>query len=163
MTAKTIRTAVRTFIFNIPKYKIMAALLIVSDKCEYCGQTIDFIKQNPVLMPLVNVHNITTLGLPKELVGKVKRVPTLITKKGDTHVGIEVIRWLEMNVPCTFEGCSSCNAAGYEEPFDGIGDSFPLDAYGMSLAPIITPSLQTKIDKTPKEAYDELKSNNTTI
>jgi hypothetical protein len=138
----------------------MAALLIVSDRCEYCGQTVEFIKKNPVLMPLVNVHNITTLGIPKNLVGTVKRVPTLITPTGEQHVGLEVIRWLEMNVPCTFEGASfnNCGASNYEEPFDGVGDSFPLDAYGMSLSPIITPALQKKIDKAAKDAFEELKN-----
>lgn len=142
----------------------MAALLVVSDRCEYCGQTVDFIKKNPVLMPLVNVHNITTLGIPKEFNGKIKRVPTLVTPKGDMHVGIEVIRWLEMNVPCTFEGASTSSFCGsnYEDPFDGVGDGFPLDAYGISLSPIITPALQQKIDKAASDAYEELKNNSTT-
>jgi hypothetical protein len=135
----------------------MAALLLVSDKCEYCIQTIDFIKNNPVLIPLVNIHNISKYGLPKEL-GDVKRVPTLVTSKGQRHTGIEVIRWLETNVPCTFEGTSSCGlTASYDEPFDGIGDGFPLDSYGMELSPSITPSIQTKIDRSTKDAYDELK------
>jgi len=136
----------------------MAALLVVSDRCEYCGQTIEFIKQNPILMPLVNVHNINTLGLPKEH-PDIKRVPTLITSKG-THVGMEVIRWLEMNVPCTFEGNSTFNCATFDEPFDGIGDGFPLDAYGMALAPPINTTIKSKIEKSTKDAYDELKKNN---
>jgi hypothetical protein len=135
----------------------MAALLLVSDKCEYCVQTIDFIKNNPVLIPLVNIHNINKLGLPNEL-SDVKRVPTLITSKGQRHAGMEVIRWLEMNVPCTFEGTGSCNiAAAYDEPFDGVGDGFPIDAYGMTLSPSITASLQSKIDKSTRDAYEELK------
>jgi hypothetical protein len=137
----------------------MAALLVVSDRCEYCGQTIEFIKNNPILMPLVNVHNITTLGLPKDY-PDIKRVPTLITSKGQAHVGIEVIRWLEMNVPCTFEGNPTCGTiANFDEPFDGVGDGFPLDAYGISLQPPITSTLQQKIDRPIKEAYSELKKN----
>ena len=138
----------------------MAALLVVSDRCEYCGQTIEFIKSNPILMPLVNVHNVNTLGLPKDH-PDVKRVPTLITAQGTVHVGMEVIRWLEMNVPCTFEGNYSCGAlANFDEPFDGVGDGFPLDAYGVALAPPINSSIKSKIEKSTKEANDELKKTN---
>jgi len=134
----------------------MAALLVVSDKCEYCGQTINFIKANPVLMPLVNVHNINQLGLPKSH-PDIKRVPTLVTSSGNIHVGMEVIRWLEMNVPCTFEGNTCGTIATFDEPFDGVGDGFPLDAYGMSLQPPVTTTLKSKIEMSTQDAYEELK------
>jgi hypothetical protein len=138
----------------------MAALLIVGEKCEYCVKTIDFVRENPVLIPLVQVHNVSKHGLPEDLKGTVKRVPTLITTNGQHHVGIEVIRWLETNVPCTFEGipCSNFEIAPYNEPYDDVGDGFPLDAYGISLSPIMTESMKNKIERPTNEAYQELKT-----
>jgi hypothetical protein len=138
----------------------MAALLLVSERCEYCLKTIEFIQTNPILIPLVTVHDISRNGIPKEL-SDVKRVPTLITNKGQRHTGIEVLRWLETNVPCTFDGnYGYCDLALYDEPFDGVGDGFPLDAYGMSLSPIVTDKLKSKIDRPISEAYEELKNSN---
>lgn len=135
----------------------MAGVLIFSEKCPYCMEVLTFIKDHPVLIPMVKTHNINRQGVPDG----VERVPMIITSAGERHVGIEVLRWLESMVPTNFEGgwCSDCAAASFDEPFDEIGDGFPLDAYGISLAPPMTRELKNKIDKPVTEAYSDIKKN----
>ena len=131
----------------------MAAVLVVSDKCTYCLETIDFIKTHPVLIPLINIHDIKLHGVPPGI----KRVPLLITSDNKQIMGLEIIRWLEMNVPCTFEGTCYSVGSNFNEPADEIGDYFPLDAYGIPLEPIVSKELQCKIDKPITDAYNDIK------
>ena len=108
---------------------------------------------------MIKTHNINRQGVPDG----VKRVPVVITSSGETHMGMEVLRWLEAMIPTTFESgwCSSagCSGSSFDEPFDEIGDGFPLDAYGISLSPPMTKELQRKIDKSVNEAYADIKKN----
>ena len=137
----------------------MTSTLVFSDKCPYCLEVLNFIKSHPVLIPMIKTHNINMQGVPDGI----KRVPVLITSSNEKHVGIEVLRWLETMIPTNFEGnwCSSCAVANFDEPFDEVGDSFPLDAYGISLAPPMTRDLQQKIDKSVNDAYADIKKNTT--
>ena len=136
----------------------MAGVLVFSEKCPYCLEVLNFIKDHPVLLPIIKTHNINRQGIPDS---SIKRVPMIITSTGERHTGIEVIRWLETMIPTNFEGgwCSSCNGYSFDEPFDEVGDGFPLDAYGISLAPPLTKDLQRKIDKSVNEAYADIKKN----
>jgi len=131
------------------------SVLIISERCEYCTQTLQFIQDNPILIPLIKIHNIDIHGVPKG-VAELKRVPSILSSDGKLHVGLECIRWLEMNVPSSFGAFEYSAGSNYDEPFDGVGDGFPLDSYGISLSPMITPSIQRKIDKPIKDAYDEM-------
>ena len=133
----------------------MAGVLIFGEKCPYCIEVLTFIKDHPVLIPMIKTHNINRQGVPDG----VERVPMIITSSGERHVGIEVLRWLEAMVPTNFEGgwCSECAGASFDEPFDEIGDGFPIDAYGITLAPPMTRDLQNKIDKSVNEAYADIK------
>jgi hypothetical protein len=135
----------------------MAGVLVFSEKCPYCLEVLNFIKEHPVLIPIVKTHNINRQGVPDGL----KRVPAVITSSGEKHIGVEVIRWLEAMIPTNFEGgwCSTCTGTSFDEPPDEIGDGFPLDAYGISLAPPLTKDLQKKIDKSVNEAYQDIKKN----
>jgi len=131
--------------------------MIVSEKCPYCIEVVNFIKDHPVLIPMVKLHVIEREGVPEA----VKRVPTVVTASGEKHVGIEVLRWLESMIPTSFEGV--CGASGmcsnFDEPADEIGDNFPLDAYGISLAPPLTKELQARIDRSVNDAYADIKKN----
>jgi hypothetical protein len=135
----------------------MAGVMIVSEKCPYCIEVVNFIKDHPVLIPMVKLHVIEREGVPEA----VKRVPTVVTASGEKHVGIEVLRWLESMIPTSFEGV--CGASGmcsnFDEPADEIGDNFPLDAYGISLAPPLTKELQARIDRSVNDAYADIKKN----
>jgi hypothetical protein len=133
----------------------MSAILIYSSqRCRYCAEVIEFIKSNPVIIPLIKTHDIITEGVPRGI----DRVPTIVTSTGEKHVDIEVLRWLENMIPTTFEGCANCKlASSFDEPYDGIGDGFPIDAYGISLLPQITPELQARIDKPIGDAYADIK------
>jgi len=135
----------------------MAGMLVFSEKCPYCLEVLNFIKDHPVLIPIVKTHNINRQGVPEGM----KRVPTVVTSSGETHTGVEVLRWLEAMIPTNFENgwCSTCTGSSFDEPFDEIGDGFPLDAYGISLAPPLTSDLQKRIDRPVKEAYMDIKKN----
>lgn len=135
----------------------MSAVLIFSERCPYCIEVLNFIKEHPVLIPMIKTHDIGRYGVPDG----VQRVPMIITSNGEKHVGIEVLRWIENMIPTTFEGlCSSGKGCSpFDEPFDEVGDGFPLDSYGMSLSPNITKDIQSKIDKPIAEAYADIKKN----
>jgi guanylate kinase len=49
--------------------------------------------------------------------------------------------------------------SNFDEPADEIGDNFPLDAYGISLAPPLTKELQARIDRSVNDAYADIKKN----
>lgn len=135
----------------------MAGTLIFSEKCPYSMEVLNFIKDHPVLIPIIKTHNINRQGVPDGI----KRVPAIVTTTGEKHTGIEVLRWLEAMIPTNFEGgwCSTCTGTSFDEPFDEIGDGFPLDAYGISLSPPLTKDLQKKIDRPVNEAYADIKKN----
>jgi len=141
---------------NKRKACIRMALLVFSDKCNFCFEVLNVIKQNPSLGQMLRYHNVTTQGRPNT--DKVKRVPTLITADGQVLVGAEVKNWLESMIPSDIEmwegaGVFSASIDGGE----GGPDMFSLDAYGTSMQPMLTSELKEKINKDPKEAY-QLKS-----
>lgn len=131
----------------------MSGTLIFAENCPYSLEVINFIREHPVIIPFVKTHNINKQGVPNG----VTRVPMIVTSSGEKHVGIEVLRWLENLVPVTFEGSESKVGYSFDEPFDGVGDSFPLDAYGISLSPPITKELNDRINKPLNEAYADIK------
>lgn len=135
----------------------MAGVLILSERCPYCIEVVNFIKEHPVLIPMIKTHNIDRQGVPDGI----ERVPMIITTNGERHVGMEVLRWLEIMIPTNFEGgwCSTCTASNFDEPPDDVGDYFPLDAYGIALSPPITRDLKEKIDKSVGDAYADIKKN----
>jgi hypothetical protein len=137
----------------------MAGVLIMSERCQYCMEVVQFIKEHPVLIPMIRVHEITREGVPDGIT----RVPAVFTASGEKHVGLEVLRWLESMIPTSFEGvCSGTHmCSNFDEPADDIGDHFPLDAYGISLAPPMSKELKEKIDKSVNEAYSDIKKNTT--
>lgn len=131
--------------------------MVVSEKCPYCVEVVNFIREHPVLIPMIKIHVIEREGVPEG----VKRVPMVFTASGENHVGIEVLRWLESMIPTSFEGV--CTADGmcsnFDEPADEIGNNFPIDAYGISLAPPMSKELKEKIDRSVNDAYADIKKN----
>lgn len=132
------------------------ALLVFSDKCNYCFEVLNFIKTNPTLGPMMRYHNVTTQGRPAS--SKVTRVPTLITTDGQILVGAEVKNWLESMVPNEVEhwGGSGVVTATLDGA-DGGPEMFSLDSYGTSMQPMLTPELKDKISRSVQDAY-QLKS-----
>lgn len=132
------------------------ALLVFSDKCNYCYEVINFIKTNPTLGPMIRYHNVTTQGRPAS--SKVTRVPTLLTSDGQVLVGAEVKNWLESMIPQEVEnwGPSGILTASLDGD-DGGPDMFTLDSYGVSMQPMLTPELKEKIGRSVQDAY-QLKS-----
>ncbi len=137
----------------------MAGVLIISERCPYCVEVVNFIKEHPVLIPMIRVHEITRDGVPEGIT----RVPVVITSAKEKHTGLEVLRWLESMIPTSFEGvCSGSHmCSNFDEPVDDVGEHFPLDAYGISLAPVMSKELKNKIEKSVNEAYADIKKNTT--
>lgn len=132
------------------------ALLVFSDKCQYCFEVLNIIKQNPTLGQMLKYHNVTTQGRPKT--AKVTRVPTLVTADGQILVGAEVKNWLESMIPSEIEMWDGAGVVSATlDGGDGGPDMFSLDSYGTSMQPQLTAELKEKINKDPKEAY-QLKS-----
>lgn len=128
------------------------ALLVFSDKCQYCLDVLMVVKENPTLGQMLRYHNVTTQGRPTT--AKVTRVPTLVTTDGQMFVGAEVKNWLLSMIPAEIEmwdgsGVFCATLDGDE----GGPDMFSLDAYGTSMQPMLTAELKEKISKDPKEAY----------
>jgi hypothetical protein len=127
------------------------ALLVYSDKCKFSSDVISFIRSNPALVPIIRYHNISTDGIPSK---KISRVPTLVTNDGQLLVGAEVKTWLSSMIPTDFENYSSHGPASSN--FDGsddFGSFFPIDSYGTSLQPTLTPELEERISRNVGEAY----------
>jgi hypothetical protein len=131
----------------------MSAVLVYGETCKYCQEVISFIREHPILIPIIRTHNINRQGVPEGI----NRVPVIITSSGERHVGLEALRWLENMVPTTFEGNSNNSGYSFDEPFDGVGDGFPLDSYGMPLSPHISTEIKERIDKPLNEAYADIK------
>ena len=128
------------------------ALLVFSDKCQYCFDVLSLIKQHPSLGQMLRYHNVTTQGRPKT--EKVTRVPTLITAEGQILVGAEVKNWLESMIPVEIENWSGGGILTASlDGGDGGRDMFELDSYGTSMQPMVTAELKAKMSKDVKDAY----------
>lgn len=130
-------------------------VLVYSDNCNHCVDTINFIRSNPSLGQLVRYHNVNKNGAPKG----VTRVPTLITDEGKLLVGGEVKNYLESLLPNTIESTnfgSKMSACAIDGSAD-CDDMFALDSYGTSLAPVMTRDLEDKINRSVQDAYQSIK------
>ena len=138
----------------------MSALLIYSNRCDYCKDIINFINQNQQLKQLVNFHDVNVMGIPPQYANKINRVPTMLTKNGKLLVGNEVKQWLQSLLPndivnCPLGGCGigSWSLEG-EEDEDSM---FSLNNYGQSLQPAMSPELQNKINQQVTDAFNQNK------
>jgi len=130
------------------------ALLVYSDKCNFCVETLSYIKTQPALLQILRFHNVSTNGIPSK---SITRVPTLVTNEGKMYVGSEVRTWLESMVPMDIvsfsnDGFSITNLDESEEP----GDLFDISMYGVPLQPVLTPELSNKISRKVNDAISDL-------
>jgi hypothetical protein len=128
----------------------MAALLVYSPKCQHSLDILRFLDTNASLKQIVQLHNISTSGVPPQYAGQISRVPTLLTKNGKILVGNEVKAWLESLLPNTISNCELGGRGCTFSSFDGDDEDdsiFQLNNYGQSLQPAMTAELQAKINK----------------
>ena len=130
------------------------ALLVYSDKCNFCVETLSYIKTQPELLQILRFHNVSINGIPSK---SITRVPTLVTNEGKMYVGSEVRTWLESMVPMDIvsfsnEGFSITNLDESEEP----GDLFDISMYGVPLQPVLTPELSNKISRKVNDAISDM-------
>jgi hypothetical protein len=129
-----------------------ACILVFSPRCKHSLDLLRYLDSNPQLKQIVQLHDVTVLGIPPQYARQISRVPTLLTKNGKILVGNEVRSWLESLLPNQFDSCQiggKCRSIGGSS-FDGTDDGgsfFSLNDYGRSLQPAITPDLQEKINK----------------
>lgn len=135
------------------------ALLVFSDRCNYCFEVLNFIKTNPTLGSILRYHNVSTQGRPAS--DKVTRVPTLLTTDGQVLVGAEVKNWLESMIPQDVEHWGADSVMFSTLDGEGGGPQmFSLDSYGVSMQPVLTQELKDKISRSVQDAY-QLKSADT--
>ena len=126
------------------------ALLVYSDKCKFCQETITFIRSQPALIEIIRFHNINTSGVPSK---KITRVPTLVTNDGKMCVGAEVKAWLVAMIPTDFESWDSGGNLCTNLDGSDTQGMFELDRYGEQLQPTLTPELEEKISMKVMDAY----------
>ena len=128
------------------------ATLVYSDRCKYCADIIQYIRENPILGRVVGFHDIAR-GIPKG----VDRVPTLITSQGNMILGGDIKEWLYNMIPQPeVESLGpSMSLAGYDNTADDVvpSDMFDIDDYGRPLQPMITPDLERKINASVQDAF----------
>ncbi len=137
------------------------SLLIYSEKCEHSRAVLEFIRNNPKLRALpFAYHDIHKSRIPRQLAGRVTRVPTMVTKDGKMLLGKEIRAWLQSLLPheevqhqSLGGGCAMSTLDGGE----GGGDYFDIDSYGASLQPAMTAEIEAKINQEVKQvAYSDL-------
>jgi hypothetical protein len=129
------------------------ALIVYSDKCRYCLETLSYIKTQPSLLQILRFHNVSTDGIPHQ---KITKVPTLITNEGKLYVGAEVRTWLESMIPMEIVSFSNdqFSITNLDDTEDE-GNLFNLDMYGVPLQPVVTPELNNRINKRTQDALSD--------
>lgn len=132
------------------------ALLVYSDKCRYCLETLSYIKTQPSLLQILRFHNITTQGVPTS---KITRVPSLVTNEGKLYEGGDVREWLESMIPMDIVSFSDSkfSLTNLDDMESTNSNMFDLDMYGVPLQPHVTPDLKRKIEKGVNDAISDFK------
>ena len=132
----------------------MAALLVYSPKCKHSINILQFLESVPQLKQMIQLHDVSRLGVPPQYAREITRVPTMLTKDRKILVGNEIKAWLDSLLPAKFTTCDlfSCKSFGAGmaslDGSEGGDDSmFSLDNYGQTLQPAMTKELQDKINK----------------
>lgn len=132
------------------------ALLVYSDKCRYCVETLSYIKTQPSLLQILRFHNVSTQGVPS---GKITRVPSLVTNDGKLYEGGDVRDWLESMIPMDITSYTDTSFAvtNLDDMESTNSSMFDLDMYGVPLQPHLTPDLKKKIEKRVNDALSDYK------
>ena len=128
-----------------------ACILVFSPKCQHSLEILRYLDANPQLKQIVQMHDVSQLGVPPQYARQINRVPTLLTKNNQVLVGKEVRTWLESLLPNNLVNCElrgkGCSFSSFDGTEDDDGDFFELNSYGRPLQPAMTPELQAKIGK----------------
>jgi len=132
------------------------ATLVYSDKCPYCSQVIQEIRENPALIHMIRFHNVSTQGVPSK---QITRVPTLVTNDGHLLVGNDVRKWIESMKPEEkveeFDQTVLSGAMLDDTHDNDAGNYFDIDHFNMPLAPPMTRELEEKVNRKVTDAYQK--------
>ena len=132
------------------------ATLVYSDRCPYCAQVIQEIRENPALIHMIHFHNVSELGVPSK---QITRVPTLVTNDGKILVGNDVRQWIESMKPEQnveeFDQSTLATSMLDESDANESGNFFDVEHFHRSLAPPMTRELEEKINRKVQEAYQK--------
>jgi glutaredoxin-related protein len=145
---------------RLPGYKKLfnnrMATLVYSDKCPYCSQVIQEIRENPALIHMIRFHNVSTQGVPSK---QITRVPTLVTNDGRLLVGNDVRKWIESMKPEEkveeFDQTVLSGAMLDDTHDNDAGNYFDIDHFNMPLAPPMTRELEEKVNRKVTDAYQK--------
>ena len=136
------------------------ALLLFSNKCQHSADVLKILDKQPAVRSMINLHDVSIHGLPRQLKGRVHSVPTVITKQGEIKVGKEVSTWIYSLIPppeisqCPL-GSGMCGMAGFGDSEEVEDNLFELNSYGQSLQPHMTPELQDRISRNVTDAFSQ--------
>ena len=132
------------------------ATLVYSDRCPYCAQVIQEIRENPALIHMIHFHNVSQLGVPSK---QITRVPTLVTNDGKILVGNDVRQWIESMKPEQnveeFDQSTLATSMLDESDANESGDFFDIEHFHRPLAPPMTRDLEEKINRKVQDAYQK--------
>jgi len=132
------------------------ATLVYSDRCPYCTQVIQEIRENPALVHIIRFHNVSTSGVPSK---QITRVPTLITNDGNLIVGNDVRQWIESMKPQEvveeFDQTTLLGSMLDDSDLNDPGDFFDIDNFHKPLAPPMTRELEEKINNKVTDSYQK--------
>ena len=132
------------------------ATLVYSDRCPYCAQVIQEIRENPALIHMIHFHNVSQLGVPSK---QITRVPTLVTNDGKILVGNDVRQWIESMKPEQnveeFDQSTLATSMLDESDANESGNFFDVEHFHRSLAPPMTRELEEKINRKVQDAYQK--------
>ena len=136
----------------------MAAILLYSDRCNFSREVLQIIGENKTLASIVQVHNVSQNGVPRQFAGNITHVPTLVTKDGRFLVGVDVKRWLASVSPPEIDHAAVDGGGGAAMfTLDGgacdDGMCCSLDRYGETLQPPMPDELRAKIDANVTDAH----------
>lgn len=132
------------------------ATLVYSDRCPYCAQVIQEIRENPALLHIIQFHNVSQLGVPSK---QITRVPTLVTNDGKLLVGNDVRQWIEKMKPDQnveeFDQSALAGSMLDESDANDAGNFFDVEHFHRTLAPPMTRDLEEKINRKVQDAYQK--------
>jgi hypothetical protein len=124
----------------------MAAVLVYSDTSVPCQRILQYINDNPVLYPLIQLYNINEQGIPETT--RITSVPAIVTQDKQVIEGRAAVQvWLEsFSTPKIqkYNPGSSIMTKSLTGKTDG--GFFRLEQRGRNLKPQMTEALEAKIN-----------------
>ena len=130
----------------------MAAILVYSEDSVPCQRILQYIQENPVLVPLIQLYDVNQHGTPNTV--RITSIPAIVTQEKQVIEGRAAVQvWLESFTTPVIQKYVPGSSLGPVKSLSGNAKSpyFTLDQRGRNLQPAMTESLQRKINMSIDE------------